>query len=147
MEDDTQFLFSSSSYSRIDATFRRSLPIFEHRVAFLYALERFGVVLVIGDTGSGKSTQIPQYLHESGWTSNGKCVAVTQPRRLACTQLASRVSHELSTPLGRTVGYSIRFDDTSSCTETRIKFLTDGTLLREMLTDPLLLSYSVVVVD
>jgi ATP-dependent RNA helicase DDX35 len=147
MEDDTQFLFSSSSSSRIDATFRRSLPIFEHRVAFLYALERFGVVLVIGDTGSGKSTQIPQYLHESGWTSNGKCVAVTQPRRLACTQLASRVSHELSTPLGRTVGYSIRFDDTSSCTETRIKFLTDGTLLREMLTDPLLLSYSVVVVD
>jgi len=146
---DSPFLYPSSSSSSSShlPSFRRTLPIFEHRVAFLYALERFGVALIIGDTGSGKSTQIPQYLHESGWTSNGRCIAVTQPRRLACTQLAKRVSLELSTPLGKTVGYSIRFDDNSSSNDTRIKFITDGSLLREMLTDPLLSRYSVVVVD
>lgn len=87
-----------------------------------------------------------QYLVESGWACNGKMVAVTQPRRVAAVSLASRVADEMGTPLGQTVGYSIRFDEQVS-KHTRLKFLTDGMLLREMLSDPLLQRYCVIMVD
>ncbi|KFP34349.1 Putative ATP-dependent RNA helicase DHX33, partial [Colius striatus] len=99
----------------------------------------------IGETGSGKTTQVPQYLYEAGVGRQG-IIAVTQPRRVAAIALATRVSDEKKTELGKLVGYSVRFDDLTS-DETRIKFLTDGMLLREALGDPLLRRYNVVILD
>lgn len=99
----------------------------------------------MGETGSGKTTQIPQYLHEDSYTEAG-IIGVTQPRRVAAMSVASRVSTEMRTKLGHQVGYSIRFED---CTSefTKIKYLTDGRLLREFMQDPLLSEYSVIMID
>lgn len=91
------------------------------------------------------NTEVPQYLLESGIAGEG-LIAVTQPRRVAATSLAARVAAEQQVVLGGLVGYSVRFDETVS-QETRIKYVTDGMLVRELLADPLLSSYSVVVVD
>jgi len=99
----------------------------------------------VGETGSGKTTQIPQYLHEAGYTAKGK-VACTQPRRVAAMSVAARVSQEMGVKLGHEVGYSIRFEDCTS-DKTIIKYMTDGMLLREFLGEPDLASYSVVMVD
>lgn len=122
------------------------LPIAQLREQILYTVETYPVTIVVGATGSGKTTQIPKFLLETGWCNNGKQVAVTQPRRIAVTSVAARVAEELSTPLGQKVGYSIRFEDVTSA-NTQIKFVTDGLLLREMLIDPLLKRYSVIIVD
>jgi ATP-dependent RNA helicase DHX8/PRP22 len=102
--------------------------------------------VVIGDTGSGKTTQIAQILLDAGLAGERGGIAVTQPRRVAAVSVARRVAQERDAPLGREVGYTVRFED-CSCAETRIKFLTDGCLLREMLTDPQLRRYAVVVLD
>ncbi len=93
-----------------------------------------------------------QYLLESGWATDqsqsvGSVVAVTQPRRIAATTLASRVAEETATVLGDRVGYSIRFDDCVTPGRTRLKYMTEGILLREMLMDPLLKRYCVIIVD
>ena len=93
----------------------------------------------MGETGSGKTTQIPQYLHEAGYTAKGK-VACTQPRRVAAMSVAARVSQEMGVKLGHEVGYSIRFEDCTS-DKTIIKYMTDGMLLREFLGEPDLASY------
>ncbi|KAF2497028.1 P-loop containing nucleoside triphosphate hydrolase protein [Lophium mytilinum] len=119
------------------------LPIARHRDALLYLIETFPVTIVVGQTGSGKTTQIPQYLDQAGWSSKEKCIA---PRRVAATTVATRVAEEMRCKLGQEVGYSIRFEDATSAA-TRIKFLTDGLLLREALVDPLLSRYSVIMVD
>ncbi|KAI9282963.1 P-loop containing nucleoside triphosphate hydrolase protein [Umbelopsis sp. AD052] len=104
-------------------------------------------VVIVGETGSGKTTQIPQFLLECGIGSPGRgAIAVTQPRRVAATSLAKRVAEEVGTTLGYRVGYTVRFDDASS-QHTMIKYLTDGMLLRELLSDKLLLRYSVVILD
>ena len=86
------------------------------------------------------------YPRGGGWTAGGRQVAVTQPRRVAATSVASRVAEEMRCELGGMVGYTIRFDDRSS-EATRIKFLTDGMLVRETMLDPLLSQYSVIIVD
>uniref|UniRef100_A0A0G4FSM1 RNA helicase n=1 Tax=Chromera velia CCMP2878 TaxID=1169474 RepID=A0A0G4FSM1_9ALVE len=125
---------------------RKRLPIFKRRLDFLWAVERHSVVIVVAHTGSGKSTQLPQYLHEAGWSSTGKQICVTQPRRIAAQTIATRVSQECKTPLGDLVGFAVRFDDKTS-PQTAIKFVTDGLLLREILGDPLLSKYSVIVLD
>lgn len=126
---------------------RQCLPIAKHRTQLLYAMEHYSVVVLVGETGSGKSTQIPQYLFENGWCDQGFSVCCTQPRRIAAQTLAQRVSQEMGTELGRTVGYSVRFDDRTS-PETAIKYCTDGMLLRETtLIDPLLSRYSVIIID
>ncbi|KAF9628920.1 ATP dependent RNA helicase [Lasiodiplodia theobromae] len=122
------------------------LPIARHREALLYLVETFPVTIVVGHTGSGKTTQIPQFLDQAGWCAEGKLMAVTQPRRVAATSVAARVAEEMGCNLGQDVGYSIRFEDVTSAA-TRIKFLTDGMLLREALVDPLLSRYSVIMVD
>lgn len=122
------------------------LPIARHRQSLLYLVESVPVTIVVGQTGSGKTTQIPQFLEQSGWCEGGKTVAVTQPRRVAATTVATRVAEEMGCKLGEEVGYSIRFEDLTSA-KTRIKFLTDGLLLREALADPLLSRYSVIMVD
>ncbi|MCJ1232581.1 hypothetical protein MMC14_000534 [Varicellaria rhodocarpa] len=122
------------------------LPIARHRETLLYLIEKFPVIIVVGQTGSGKTTQIPQFLEQAGWCTDGKVVAVTQPRRVAATTVAARVAEEVGCKLGEQVGYSIRFEDLTSAS-TRIKFMTDGLLLREALVDPLLSHYSVIMVD
>lgn len=127
---------------------RLLLPIYKHKRQILYALQHYHVVVIVGETGSGKSTQIPQYLYENGWSDKGFQVVCTQPRRIAAQTLAQRVAQEVGTPLGQKVGYTVRFDNQSSDTMTRIKYVTDGMLLREAtLTDPLLSRYSVIMVD
>ena len=94
-----------------------------------------------------RSTQIPQFLFENGWCDDGFAVVCTQPRRIAAQTLAHRVSQEVGTQLGQTVGYTIRFDDKTSG-QTAIKYVTDGMLLREAsLSDPLLSRYSVIMID
>lgn len=122
------------------------LPIARHRQSLLYLIETYPVTIVVGQTGSGKTTQLPQYLDQAGWCADGKVIAVTQPRRVAATTVATRVAEEMRCKVGEEVGYSIRFEDVTSAA-TRIKFLTDGMLLREALVDPLLSRYSVIMVD
>ncbi|KAI9734824.1 MAG: hypothetical protein M1834_001902 [Cirrosporium novae-zelandiae] len=136
------------SASFVSALYKPSalLPIARHRESLLYLVETFPVTIVVGQTGSGKTTQIPQFLEQSGWCADGKVVAVTQPRRVAATTVATRVADEMKCKVGEEVGYSIRFEDVTSAA-TRIKFLTDGLLLREALVDPLLSRYSVIMVD
>ncbi|KAE8398608.1 P-loop containing nucleoside triphosphate hydrolase protein [Aspergillus pseudonomiae] len=122
------------------------LPIARHRQNLLYLVDTYPVTIVVGQTGSGKTTQLPQYLDQAGWCADGKSIAVTQPRRVAVTTVAARVAEEMRCRVGEEVGYSIRFEDLTSAS-TRIKFLTDGMLLREALVDPLLSRYSVIMVD
>ncbi|CRL23424.1 RNA helicase, ATP-dependent DEAH box, HrpA type [Penicillium camemberti] len=146
---------------------RRKLPVFENADLIRDLLREQDVMLLVGETGSGKSTQIPQFLVDEFWcrpvptqiTRDGKtekkmvggCIAITQPRRVAAISLARRVAEEMGTPLGShspasKVGYSVRFD-TSTSPSTRVKFLTEGMLLQEMLHDPNLTKYSAIVVD
>ncbi|XP_020096072.1 pre-mRNA-splicing factor ATP-dependent RNA helicase DEAH1-like isoform X2 [Ananas comosus] len=124
---------------------RKSLPIYRYREELLKAIQDHQVLVIVGETGSGKTTQIPQYLHEAGYTKAGK-IACTQPRRVAAMSVAARVSQEMGVKLGHEVGYSIRFEDCTS-EKTVLKYMTDGMLLREFLGEPDLASYSVVMVD
>ncbi|XP_048666898.1 probable ATP-dependent RNA helicase DHX35 isoform X2 [Marmota marmota marmota] len=183
---------------------RQKLPVFKLRNHILYLIENYQTVVIVGETGCGKSTQIPQerkrterveerikdkasgaltfrvrsrketsglkevakesveplwsekaekrrefqeYLAEAGWTAEGRVVGITQPRRVAAVTVAGRVAEERGAVLGHEVGYCIRFDDCTDPMATRIKFLTDGMLVREMMVDPLLTKYSVIMLD
>uniref|UniRef100_A0A671VUB8 Pre-mRNA-splicing factor ATP-dependent RNA helicase DHX16 n=1 Tax=Sparus aurata TaxID=8175 RepID=A0A671VUB8_SPAAU len=125
---------------------RRSLPIFPYREDLLAAIKEHQILVIEGETGSGKTTQIPQYLLEDGYTQGGMKIGCTQPRRVAAMSVAARVAQEMSVKLGNEVGYSIRFEDCTS-ERTVLKYMTDGMLLREFLTEPDLASYSVVIID
>jgi HrpA-like RNA helicase len=162
------------------------LPVVRYREEILEAVRRHATVVVVGETGSGKSTQLPQFLadallqgrlfprttatnNNSAHSSSNKSaipttdeaskgknkpslsrpsgiVACTQPRRVAAVTVAKRVASERGGKVGDEVGYAIRFDDCSS-SRTRIKYLTDGVLLREAMVDPMLTKYSVIVLD
>ncbi|KAH9282818.1 ATP-dependent RNA helicase DHX8 [Echinococcus granulosus] len=124
---------------------RQSLPIYKLKDELLKAIEENKILIVIGETGSGKTTQITQYLAEAGYTTAGR-IGCTQPRRVAAMSVAKRVSEEFGCRLGQEVGYTIRFED---CTtpETKIKYMTEGMLLRECLIDPDLCQYSVLMLD
>ncbi|KAF0904588.1 hypothetical protein E2562_035687 [Oryza meyeriana var. granulata] len=124
---------------------RQSLPIYRLKNELIKAVCDNQVLVVIGETGSGKTTQVTQYLAEAGYTMRGK-IACTQPRRVATESVAKRVSEEFGCQLGEEVGYSIRFDDHTG-PDTVIKYMTDGMLLREILLDTNLSSYSVVMLD
>lgn len=124
---------------------KESLPIFKFRTQLMEAVVSHRVLVVIGETGSGKTTQITQYLVEQGFSRKGK-IGCTQPRRVAAVSVAKRVAEEQGTRLGKKVGYSIRFEDCTS-SETVIKYMTDGMLLREALLDLDLNAYSVIILD
>jgi len=124
---------------------RQKLPVFPYRNEFLAAVKEHQVLILVGETGSGKTTQIPQYLHEVGYSELGK-IGCTQPRRVAAMSVAARVAQEMDTRLGHEVGYSIRFENCTS-PKTIIQYMTDGMLLREILTQPDLASYSCMVID
>ncbi|XP_068665462.1 probable pre-mRNA-splicing factor ATP-dependent RNA helicase DEAH4 isoform X2 [Aristolochia californica] len=121
------------------------LPILNFEEKISETVEQNQVVVIIGETGSGKSTQLSQILHRRGYTKS-RSIGVTQPRRVAAVSVARRVAHELNVPLGDEVGYAIRFEDRTS-NKTYIKYLTDGCLLREGLSDPELKQYSVIILD
>lgn len=121
------------------------LPILQFEEKIIETVEKNQVVVIIGETGSGKSTQLSQMLHRRGYTKSG-IIGVTQPRRVAAVSVARRVAEELGVQLGEEVGYAIRFEDRTS-ERTRIKYLTDGVLLRESLSDPELGQYSVIILD
>ena len=103
------------------------------------------MLVLQGDTGSGKTTQVPQFLLESG-IANGANIACTQPRRVAAMSVAARVADEMDVRLGDEVGYTIRFEDRSS-QKTQLKYLTDGMLLRESMNDPELRRYGIIILD
>lgn len=125
---------------------RKSLPIYQFRDQILQAVEDHQVLIIVGETGSGKTTQIPQYLHEAGYSKNGLKIGCTQPRRVAAMSVASRVADEMGVKLGNEVGYAIRFEDNTS-DKTIMKYMTDGMLLRELLTEPDLGQYSALMID
>ena len=124
---------------------RKSLPIYSCRRELVRIIRDHQVVVIVGETGSGKTTQLTQYLAEEGFGSSG-IIGCTQPRRVAAVSVASRVSHEVGCQLGADVGYAIRFEDCTS-EVTRIKYMTDGVLLREALLDAELDKYSAVIMD
>ncbi|TVY83431.1 putative ATP-dependent RNA helicase prh1 [Lachnellula suecica] len=150
---------------------RMTLPIWSQKANIRWSLRLHDVMLLNGETGSGKSTQVPQFLYTEEWCKTervtiekedgkkqeinvGGVIAITQPRRIAAITLAQRVAREMGSPLRQgqerhiegKVGYSVRFD-TLVPKGTRIKFVTEGTLLQEMLHDPYLTKYSAVIVD
>ncbi|XP_015894382.1 pre-mRNA-splicing factor ATP-dependent RNA helicase DEAH7 [Ziziphus jujuba] len=136
---------SDFAKSKTVAEQRQYLPIYSVRDELLQVVRENQVVVVVGETGSGKTTQLTQYLHEDGYTING-IVGCTQPRRVAAMSVAKRVSEEMETELGDKVGYAIRFEDKTS-RNTIIKYMTDGVLLRETLKESDLEKYRVVVMD
>ena len=125
---------------------RKSLPIYQYREQLLEAIKEHQVLIVVAETGSGKTTQLPQYLHEAGYTQGGLKVGCTQPRRVAAMSVAARVAEEVGSKVGYEVGYSIRFEDCTS-DKTVLKYMTDGMLLREFLTEPDLAGYSALIID
>jgi pre-mRNA-splicing factor ATP-dependent RNA helicase DHX16 len=125
---------------------RKSLPIYAEKAKLLDAIRQHQILIVVAETGSGKTTQLPQYLHEAGYTANGQKVGCTQPRRVAAMSVAARVADEMGTKVGYEVGYSIRFEDCTS-DKTVLKYMTDGMLLREFLTEPDLAGYSALIID
>ncbi|KAJ5653803.1 ATP-dependent RNA helicase DHX8 [Penicillium lividum] len=124
---------------------RETLPVFKFRKALLDAVADNQIMVVVGDTGSGKTTQLTQYLAEAGYGNKG-IIGCTQPRRVAAMSVAKRVAEEVGCRLGAEVGYTIRFEDMTS-PETIIKYQTDGMLQREILVDPDLKKYSVIMLD
>lgn len=125
---------------------QESLPIYFYKESLLDAIREHQVLIIEGETGSGKTTQIPQYLYHGGFCDNDMKIGCTQPRRVAAMSVASRVAEEMDVKLGNEVGYSIRFEDCTS-DRTKIRYMTDGMLLRDFLGEPDLASYSVMIID
>lgn len=136
----------SSQYMSILKT-RRNLPVHAQRDEFLEMYHNSQILVFVGETGSGKTTQIPQFvLFDELPHLNGKIVACTQPRRVAAMSVARRVADEMDVDLGDEVGYSIRFEDVTS-QKTILKYMTDGMLLREAMNDNTLQRYSTIILD
>jgi len=122
---------------------RMSLPVWSSRKQILELVEKNRIVIIQGETGSGKTTQIPQFLLDAGYYGGIVC---TQPRRIAAMSIAKRVSQEMEVELGEQVGYTVRFDDKTS-KNTLIKYVTDGLLLKEATIDHTLKKYQIIIID
>ncbi|XP_068624396.1 probable ATP-dependent RNA helicase DHX35 [Battus philenor] len=136
----SNFVYNRYHHLPIDAQ-RQKLPVFQYRNHILYLLEKYQSLVLIGETGCGKSTQVPQYLHEVGHK-----VCVTQPRVAAAVSLATRVAQEKGEVPGQTVGYAASMTSARG-PDTAIVFMTEGVLLREMFASPLLMQYTCIVLD
>eukprot|EP00798_Chlamydomonas_sp_ICE-L_P002718 gene2718-12591_t len=136
--------YSQKYYDILDK--RQGLPVWQAKEEFTGMVNGHQTTILVGETGSGKTTQIAQFVAEAGYSQNRKIIACTQPRRVAAMSVAKRVADEMDCVLGEEVGYSIRFEECSG-PKTFIKFLTDGMLLREAMNDPLLERYSVIILD
>ncbi|KAJ6144538.1 Pre-mRNA-splicing factor ATP-dependent RNA helicase PRP43 [Penicillium chermesinum] len=137
--------FSSKYFSILKG--RRDLPVHAQRDEFLKLYQQSQILVFVGETGSGKTTQIPQFvLYDDLPQSQRKMVACTQPRRVAAMSVAERVAAEMDVKLGEEVGYSIRFEDKTS-SKTCLKYMTDGMLLREAMNDHNLARYSTLILD
>uniref|UniRef100_A0A336JZV4 RNA helicase n=1 Tax=Culicoides sonorensis TaxID=179676 RepID=A0A336JZV4_CULSO len=121
---------------------QNNLPVAVHREEILDAVRNQQVVILAGDTGCGKSTQVPQYLFQGGFDK----IACTQPRRIACVSLSKRVSHEMLCEYDSIVGYQIRFERSKNL-KTKILFITEGLLLRQLSVEENLTQYSVLILD
>ncbi|KAK0650879.1 putative Pre-mRNA-splicing factor ATP-dependent RNA helicase PRP43 [Cercophora samala] len=136
----------SENYFKILKT-RRDLPVSKQRAEFLELYHKTQILVFVGETGSGKTTQIPQYvLYDELPHQTGKLIACTQPRRVAAMSVAQRVANELDVELGQEVGYSIRFENRTG-PKTLLKYMTDGQLLREAMHDPNMNRYSCIILD
>jgi ATP-dependent RNA helicase DHR2 len=149
-DSDDEFYEQTQNFTRAQLTekaealyeIRKTLPVFKVKDEVIPCILENQVTILIGETGSGKSTQIPHFLMEK----MDKNIAVTQPRRVAAMNLAMRVSEEYGCYVGEEVGYSVRFNNMTS-RRTKLKYITDGMLLRELMIDPKLSKYSTVIVD
>ncbi|VEU23867.1 DEKNAAC104902 [Brettanomyces naardenensis] len=136
----------SDNYVSILRT-RRDLPVHQQRKDFLKMFQTSQIMVLVGETGSGKTTQVPQFvLYDDMPHLVGKMVGITQPRRVAAMSVASRVADEMDVELGEEVGYSIRFENMTS-EKTILKYMTDGMLLREAMEDHDLSKYSCLILD
>lgn len=136
---------SEFARTRTIAQQRCFLPIYQCRDELLQVIRENQIVVIVGETGSGKTTQLTQYLHEEGYSQFGM-IGCTQPRRVAAMSVAQRVSQEMDVTLGDEVGYAIRFEDLTS-DKTIVKYMTEGVLLRESLREADLDSYSAIIMD
>ncbi|CCG24255.1 Prp22 RNA-dependent ATPase [Candida orthopsilosis Co 90-125] len=128
---------------------KKSLPVYDMRGDLIQSIRDNQFIVIVGETGSGKTTQIVQYIYEEGLNvinGESKIIGCTQPRRVAATSVAKRVSEEVGCDLGDEVGYNVRFDDKTTL-KTKIKYMTDGMLEREALTDPEMSKYAVIMLD
>ncbi|KAK8788043.1 hypothetical protein V5799_022184 [Amblyomma americanum] len=123
---------------------RHQLPILAEEQTIMEAIAENDVVVICGQTGSGKTTQVPQFLYEAGYT-RGKMIGITEPRRVAAVSMSKRVAEEMSLP-SSAVSYQIRFEGNVT-SDTKIKFMTDGVLLKEIQNNFLLTGYSVIIID
>ncbi|KAI7749740.1 LOW QUALITY PROTEIN: hypothetical protein M8C21_015595, partial [Ambrosia artemisiifolia] len=140
--------YSQRYYDHLEK--RKTLPIWHQKHYFINTLRNNQTLIVVGEPGSGKTTQIPQFVLEAVdlGSADGKkfMVGCTQPRSVAAMSVSRRVAEEMDVTIGEQVGYSVRFDDRTSAI-TVLKYLTDGMLLREAMTDPLLKRYKVIILD
>jgi ATP-dependent helicase HrpA len=120
------------------------LPVSQRKDDIAAAIRGHQVVIVAGETGSGKTTQLPKICLELGRGQDGRVIGHTQPRRIAARTVAERIAEELGTSLGEVVGYTIRFTDRSSG-DTRVKVMTDGILLAEIQRDRMLRRYDTII--
>jgi len=131
--------------NRPEVTYPADLPITARREEIIRAISRNRVVVITGETGSGKTTQLPKMCLEAGRGIKG-IIGCTQPRRVAAVTVAERIAEELGQTIGQAVGYRIRFEDRSGSSP-YIRIMTDGILLMETQSDPLLRAYDTIIVD
>lgn len=143
--DESQAKFARRESSVPELSYDDALPISSHREEIIGLLQKHQTIVVCGETGSGKSTQLPKILLEAGLGRRG-IIGHTQPRRLAARAVAKRLTQELQTRLGEKVGFKVRFNDTTS-SETLVKLMTDGVLLAETQSDNFLDRYDAIIID